>query len=123
MDDKKFLKKFGLSDEMISKVIFIKSKDNYYWSAEGEGDKVIINCAFSRNDLYHGKDITLAEKITTRKELFIRSGELDYTIVMEEFINKNDLEETIYIVTALKDQMCMYEENVDEKIVFSGNLT
>lgn len=110
MDFEKTLRQFGLSDELISKVITVKTKDEYYWMVEHKDTEVIVYCAVNRNDLYDGKDLTLSDKIITNKTLFLRNKEMDNTLVIEEYINKHGDKETAYVVTSLKDSLCVYEK-------------
>lgn len=110
MEQKTFLRKFGVPEAIISNVILINTKDNYYWSVETVGDKVITYCAENRNDLYDGDDDTLSEKIVTGKSLFFRNKEIDHTLVIEEYVNNFENNHKAYVVTSLKDDFCMYEK-------------
>lgn len=110
MEQRTFLRKFGVPEDIISKVILMNTKDNYYWSVEAVEDKIIVYCAKNRNDLYDGDDKTLSEKIITSKNLFFRNKEIDHTLVIEEYVNSFETDHKAYVITSLKDDFCMYEK-------------
>ncbi len=110
MEQRTFLRKFGVPENIISNIILINTRDNYYWSVEAVGDTLITYCAENRNDLYDGKDETLSKKIITGKNLFFKNKEIDHTLVIEEYVSSYEDNHKVYIVTSLKDALCMYEK-------------
>lgn len=110
MEQKTFLRKFGVPENIISNVILINTRDTYYWSVEASGDTLTTYCAENRNDLYDGADETLSQKIVTNKKLFFRNNEIDHSLVIEEYVKSFENNCKAYVVTSLKDDLCMYEK-------------
>lgn len=110
MEQKIFLRKLGVPENIISNVILINTRDTYYWSVEASGDTLTTYCAINRNDLYDGSDETLSEKIVTNKNLFFRNNEIDHSLVIEEYVKSFGNNHKVYVVTSLKDDLCVYEK-------------
>lgn len=110
MEQKTFLRKFGVPENIISNVIILNTKDTYYWSIEAIDDKLITYCAQNKNDLYDGDDETLSEKIITCKNLFFKNKKIDHSLVIQEYVNNFEDNHKAYVVTSLKDSLCMYEK-------------
>jgi hypothetical protein len=110
MEQNAFLRKFGVPENIISNVLLINTRDAYYWSVEASGDTLTTYCAKNRNDLYDGCDETLSEKIITNKNLFFRNNEIDHSLVIVEYINSFENNHKAYVVTSLKDDLCVYEK-------------
>ncbi len=110
MEQKTFLRKFGVPENIISNVLIIKARDTYYWSVEAEGDSLTAYCARNKNDIYDGADETLSEKIVTDKKLFFRNNEIDCSLVIEEYVKSFGNNDKAYIITSLKDTLCMYQK-------------
>ncbi|MGV8981384.1 hypothetical protein [Clostridium sp.] len=41
MEQKTFLRKFGVPENIISNVLVLNERDTYYWSIESLGDKLV----------------------------------------------------------------------------------
>ncbi len=110
MEQKNFLRKFGVPENIISNVLLINTRDTYYWSVEVNGDTLTTYCARNKNDIYDGADETLSEKIITNKNLFFRNKEIDHSLIIEEYVKSFDNSKKSYVITSLKDDLCMYEK-------------
>ncbi|MGH4124195.1 MAG: hypothetical protein ACREV6_14810 [Clostridium sp.] len=110
MEQKTFLRKFGVPENIISNVLLINTRDTYYWSVEASDDTLTTYCARNKNDIYDGADETLSEKIITNKKLFFRNKDIDHSLVIEEYIKSFDNNQKLYVITSLKDDLCMYEK-------------
>jgi len=73
-------------------------------------DILVVYCARNKNDIYDGDDETLTEKLVTGKSLFFRNNEIEYSLVIEEYVNTFDSNYKSYVVTSLKDDLCVYEK-------------
>ena len=107
-DFERFLDEFGVPDAIADNVVRVRVRDHYYWALLAEGDRVTTYCAFDRNHIYDGLDETLVEKITTGKDLVFSNRELGQTIVIEEFVNRYDDSERIYIATSMRNLRCVF---------------
>ncbi|MGH4138935.1 hypothetical protein [Clostridium sp.] len=110
MELKIFLQKFGVPENIISNVLVLNERDTYYWSIESLGDTLITYCARNKNDIYDGQDDTLSEKIITGKNLYFRNKAIDHSLIIEEYVNAFGDNHKAYVVTSLKDDLCMYEK-------------
>ena len=110
MEQKTFLRKFGVPENIISNVLLINTRDTYYWSVETTGETITTYCARNKNDIYDGADETLSEKIITSKNLFFRNKEIDHSLIIEEYVKSFDNNQKSYVITSLKDDLCMYEK-------------
>ncbi|MCJ7691157.1 MAG: hypothetical protein MUO60_17840 [Clostridiaceae bacterium] len=109
MEQKTFLRKLGVPENIISNVLIMNTRDTYYWSVEAEGNTLTTYCARNKNDIYDGSDETLNEKIITDKSLFFRNKEIDYSLIVEEYVKSVGDNHKAYVITSLKDDFCMYE--------------
>lgn len=110
MEQNTFLRKFGVPENIISNILLLKTRDDYYWSVEVNGDSLTTYCARNKNDIYDGADETLSEKIITDKKLFFRNREIDHSLVIEEYVKNFGNDTKAYVITSLKDDLCMYEK-------------
>ncbi|MFT5872672.1 MAG: hypothetical protein ACI8WT_001608 [Clostridium sp.] len=110
MEQKNFLRQFGVPENIISNVIIVNKNNDYYWSVEVVGDNLIAYCARNKNDIYDGNDNTLTEKIVTGKNLFFKNKEIEYSLVIEEYVNNFENNHKAYVVTSLNDSFCVYEK-------------
>lgn len=80
-------------------IIAVKERPDYFWSVnDNNPDKVIINCADTRRDLYT-ESISESKKIHTRKELIFKNQ--NQTLVLKEFRNTMQADNLIYVAILL----------------------
>lgn len=91
--------KFTLPLSYYNLIIAVKERPDYFWSVyDNDPNKIIINCADTRRDLYT-ESISEAKKIHTRKELIFKNQ--THTLVLKEFRNTMQHDNLIYVAILL----------------------
>ncbi len=104
------LSKFGIAYEKLSKVVKIEDKSDFYWAIEDDRceETITVQYAINKNFIYDYDDETLSGKIVTDKDLIFRTGNVEYTAVLEKFTNKYT-DQDIYIAYLFKDNRSLFQ--------------